>query len=225
MPDQQPMTSIETAALDASVNAAKTFFAKIFGPAADEFGMQLADNMRIRRLKNQIKNLEKVQRIVEKENITMKQIDLKALVPLLEATALEENEELQNMWTNLFTNYIDAGKNLLTHVYPGILRQLSSDEVAILKRMQAEGNWIRIVDRETLRGNPKEGFAYSDEIRNLIRLGIVEGMPPFKSEDRQVQRRYDIFIKTQGKSTIKPVPADTCILTEFGKQFLEACSR
>lgn len=220
------MTPIETKALEASAETAKTFFGKIFGPAADEWGLLKADNMRVRRLKNQIKNLEKVKAIVEKEGVTMKEINFKALFPLMEGTALEEDETLQKMWANLFTNYIDAAKNLTTHVYPDILRQLSSDEVQILKRIKIGKNRLFAIERGALVGKPDEDFAYLDELTNLIRLGIVAGIPEFKSHyPTKLTRLIEPRGMTPDPPNVIQLTSLHYQLTVFGFQFLEACTR
>jgi Abortive infection alpha len=221
------MTPIETKALDETVKSAKTILGKLFGPAADEFGMQLADNMRVRRLRNQLKCLEKVQAIVEKEGVTMKQIDFKALFPLMEGTALEEDDDLQNMWANLFTNYIDAAKLLGTHVYPDILRQLSSDEVQTLKTMMGNRERIFVRPRNVLMGTPNEPWVYLDQITNLLRLGIVEDVPEFKNNVSRVRgsRQSKIEQNNRGLLNISKTSSRHYKVSEFGLQFIAACSR
>jgi hypothetical protein len=49
--------------------------------------------------------LNKAKEITEKENIDIKQINLKAFAPLLEGAALEADETLQDMYANLLVNY------------------------------------------------------------------------------------------------------------------------
>ena len=92
--------------------------------------------MRLRRLKNQLKVLEKAKEMAEVMKIDIKQINLKALFPLLEGIAVEEDETLQDMWANLFVNYIDSKRNLTINVYPEVLKQLSTNEVTILKYIE-----------------------------------------------------------------------------------------
>ena len=61
-----------------------------------------------------------------------KMSSLTALFPYLEGIALEEEEDLQEMWANMFVNYIDTEKNLTMMVFPDILKHLSSNEVKML---------------------------------------------------------------------------------------------
>lgn len=125
--------NIKSSTLEKGLEVVSGFLKTIIGKPAEEFGLMLADNVKLWRLNNQIRNLKKVQKICEKAKIKTKQVDLKVLMPYLESVSLEENDELQNLWANLFVNYIDSNKNLATHVYPSILSQLSSDEVKLLK--------------------------------------------------------------------------------------------
>jgi hypothetical protein len=180
--------------------------------------------MNIRRFKNQIECLKKVRKIVEDEDLTMKQVNFKALFPLLEGISLEEDESLQNRWANLFTNYIDFTKNLLLHVYPEILRQLSSEEVGILKNMQRNRNWIRILERNFEVDNLNKNFAYFDQIGNLRRLGILEEVLRFESEFSK-SSSYSIKTPGKGDGEVKQLPSIYYRITDFGQQFLEACSR
>lgn len=218
------MTPIEAKALEETANTAKTFFGKILGPMADELGQQLADNIRTRRLKNQLKNLEKVRAIVQKEGITMKEINFKAMFPLLEGMALEENESLQDMWANLFTNYIDSSKHLITHVYPDILRQLSSEEVIILKNMQGN-NGEASIDKKNLFAVPFGFKVEKEKITNLERLGIVAGVPIIKTNESGVGMGLMSVEKLRWEDTIKQSEPDTYVITDFGRQFLKACTR
>ena len=112
--------NIKSTTLEKGLDLIKSFLEKAIGPTAEEFGLAISDNLKIRRFKNQIKNLEKAKQIAQKNNVSIKQINLKALIlPYLEGVALEEDETLQDMWANLFVNYIDTtNKNLTMTVFP-----------------------------------------------------------------------------------------------------------
>jgi len=174
---------LKSSTIDKGLDLVKGFLEKAIGAAVTEIGETLADNVKLRRLKNQIKNFQKAKKIAEDSKIDIKQINLKALVPYLEGVSLEEDEVLQGIWANLFVNYIDSNKNLTINVYPDILRQLSTEEVSILKQMQANSkrNRIRVMSR-SLHGQMQEPFVYFDQLTNLERLGIVEGIANYKSE-------------------------------------------
>ncbi len=203
MSNQNTMTPPESAALEETVKTTGNFFIRAFIPAADTFGLIRHDNMNVRRLKNQIACLKKVRKIVEDEGLTMKQVNLKALFPLLEGIALEEGENgdetLQDMWTNLLVNYIDSSKNLASHVYPSILSQLSTHEVEILQYMMKKSGSVNV----WFQGHPNEEMYYpNEELANLVRLGLIVG------EGRETQ---GIFHEYR--------------INSFGYAFLSACTR
>lgn len=205
------LTPVEAAAVEKTVRTATTLLGKIFGPAMEEFGLMIGDDMKVRRLKNQIKNFQKIEKIVEKEKITMQEVNLKALVPYLNNVSLEEDESLQDMWANLMVNYLDSSRNLTTIVYPNILAQLSSDEVKILNALR-EGrgslaaiypNWPKIQDEQP--------------ILNLTRLGLVEHI--FQIEQKRRNLISGDRLEFQNK------PTRRYKLTKFGLAFLVACER
>jgi hypothetical protein len=210
------MTPLELAALDTSKQAAKTLLGKILGPAADEIGLQLADNMKIRRLNNQIKNLKRVQDIVVENNITTRDVNLKVLFPYLESISLEEEEPLQEMWANLFVNYLDVTKNLKITVYPSILGQLSSDEIKILNYMMDYSRLLNLMPIESI-----ENIEWDwDSVNNLERLGLIENIPDFTASGRVHDDSYAI---SRNDLTIEQEASYRYWLTEFGKRFIEAC--
>lgn len=205
------MTSLESAAIGKSVSTAKTLLGKIFGPTVEEFGLMLSDDMKIRRLKNQINNLKKIEKIVSDNGITTKDIDLKILVPYLNSASLEENETLQDMWANLMVNYIDTDSNLKITVYPTILSQLSSDEVRLLSLMR---NGVGSIDQ--LFPDWKNQKA-EEPMLNLVRLGLAEYVS--KHEWPKKSR----FPETASDRVV--VEEKRYALTKFGMAFLDACSR
>src|SRR5690606_19637241 len=80
------------------VKQSKGLLSSLFGPSIDEFGGILSDNIKLRRLKNQVKIFKKAEEYLRKNNIDPKSVNLKVLAPLIEYSSLEENEILQNKW-------------------------------------------------------------------------------------------------------------------------------
>jgi len=222
MPDE---LNIKSSTIEKGLDLVKGFLEKVIGPTVDELGLMWADNMKFRRAQNQLRIFAKAKRLAEEGNIQIKQIDLKALFPLLEGIALEENEPLQDMWANLLVNYIDLSKNLTTHVFPLILSQLSSDEVKILNRMKENFFALRIVSRIPKPEHmPDSSTAY--DIANLLRLGLIEGIPKYETKDQGVLKGAGEYrIKgSRSEPILKILPPDRFTITYFGKQFLDACA-
>jgi hypothetical protein len=208
--------NIKSSTIEKSLDLAKGFLQTLVGPSVEELGLLLSDNVKLWRLKNQIRNLEKVKNIVDKENIDVKQVNLKVLIPYLEGVSLEEDETLQNLWANLFVNYIDSKKNLTINVYPNILKQLSTNEVKILNYMQSHEGRLQYGGYNA----DKNIQVNSEEIANLERLGVVKefleliqygGQP----DDNNGQWKWDIDEDSSG----------IFYITDFGYEFLRACER
>ena len=183
--------NLKSTTIEKGLDLLKGFLERAIGPSIDEYGLILQDKVKLRRLKNQINIFEKAKQIAEKKGIDVKQINLKALFPLLEGIALEEEKALQDMWANLFVNYIDSNKNLNSNVYPSILSQISTHEVEILKYMLANKFTLSTRDESLMINTDIE---WSDEeLANLCRLGLIKGFG--RSIKRGIFEKYklDIF--------------------------------
>lgn len=172
------------------------FIEKLAGSSIEEAGLLLADKVKLRRLNNQIKIFSRAKEIAEENNLSIKQINLKTLVPLLEFSSLEEDENLQDKWSNLIVNFSNAKANYESSIFPFILNQLSSREVVELDRIKFE----KEINSNLINLN-------EIEISNLKRLGILErvSLEGFSfTEDEVIPTYYKI--------------------TEIGYQFIDCCS-
>ncbi len=192
--------NLKSSTIEKSLDLAKDFLQTLVGPSVSELGQFLADKVRVWRLKNQITTLEKVQKILKEENIKPQQINLKVLLPYLDAISLEEDEKLQDVWANLLVNYIDPSKNLTSVVYPHILGQLSSHDIELLNDLQAS-NWKYYFARYDIK----------QDCANLIRLGILENPKSLQ---------YGTLSSVTGIN-----PSNYIEVTLFGKEFIKACQR
>ena len=112
---------ISSTAIEKGIDLIGGFIEKLAGSTLEEAGLFIGDKVRIRRLRNQIKIFSDAKRIAEENNITIKQINLKTLVPLLEFSSLEEDETLQQKWSNLIVNFSNANGIYESSIYPFIL--------------------------------------------------------------------------------------------------------
>jgi len=122
-----------------TVETATRFLEKLVGPSLEETGLMIQDNVRLWRVKNQIRILNKAQEYCAKKGINPKQIPIKTLVPLLEYGSLEENPKIQEKWASLLAHASESpSNNNIISSYAQILNQLSSKEVVILDRLFLE---------------------------------------------------------------------------------------
>jgi hypothetical protein len=201
--------NIKSTTVEKGLDLLKGFIEKTMGPSLEEFGLSLSDGLKIRRLKNQLKNLQRAKEIAEAHHVTIKQINLKALFPYLEGAALEEDETLQEMWANLFVNYIDTEKNLTLTVFPDLLKHLSSNEVNILAFMMDNKGYFSQPD---IYSGTKDfsGTYLPEELDNLLRLELIHEMGD-----------YSIY----GENKIEELQPKNYYLTNLGDAFLSACRR
>lgn len=194
---------ITSTAVEKSIDLVKGFLEKLVGSSIEEAGLIFADNVRLRRFKNQLKIWSEAQKIVESYGINSKQISLKNLVPLLEFSSLEEDDTVQNRWTNLIVNYADADKTYESSIFPWILNQLTSKELSeveiIFNYQEKDLSFLHIHDIS---------------INNLTRLGLIQKVDESPFTRNGVLKVYDFTNILQGDYK----------LTELGKQFVECCS-
>lgn len=154
---------ISSTAIEKGIDLVGGFLEKLAGSSLEEAGLLLADRLRIRRLKNQIKIFSEAKKIADDNNISLKQINLKTLVPLLEFSSLEEDETLQIKWTNLIVNFSNVSKEYESSVFPFILNQLTANEAREIDKIYE----VKKISRMGMRHSGVEAV-------NLIRLGLIE---------------------------------------------------
>jgi hypothetical protein len=109
---------------------------RMLGPAADEVAEMLRDRVRLYRYGNQMRCIEKAEKMAKDAGFTPSAVAPKILFPLLEGASMEEDESLHDMWAALLANAAspeNAGK-----VRPGIiatLKTLAPDEAALLNHL------------------------------------------------------------------------------------------
>lgn len=134
---------ISSTVLEKGLDIARNFVDKLITPAIEETGLLLKDQVTLWKFKNQVKILNKAKDFCDKNNVPLKTISLKILCPLLEYSALEEDDFLQDKWAVLLSNMVDSRQNIENHVIPYILSQLSKDEFLFLDKVY-EDKQIRL---------------------------------------------------------------------------------
>lgn len=124
---------ITSTVLEKGIDIAKSFLEKLIFPAVEETGLLIKDKITFWKFKNQVKMLNKAQQFCLNNNIEPKSIPFKIISPMLEYSAMEENEKLQDKWAILLSNMVDSEQNIENHVFPYILSQISINEYEILE--------------------------------------------------------------------------------------------
>jgi len=125
--------NLKSSTIEAGIEIAKEFLGKLIMPAVEETGLLIKDQVTFWKFKNQVNILNKSKVYCLKHNIEPKKIQLKLLVPLIENSALEEDEDLQDKWAILLSNMVDSEQNIENHVFPYILGQMSKKELLFIE--------------------------------------------------------------------------------------------
>ena len=219
---------ITSSVLEKGVDAAKDFLNKLVLPAVEETGLLLKDQVMLWKFKNQVRILNRAKQYCEKNNISPKTISLKILCPLLDYSAMEEEEVMQDTWAILLSNMVDSAQNIENHVFPYILSQLSSNEFLVLER--AFESTVRTPENLDI---PKiislEGVP-AFEIANMTRLGLVKEEREFFANSQTIEIPHqdisDSLLNRRYTSVDVDIDLDSeveYVLTELGELFISAC--
>ena len=190
---------------------------RMFGPAADEVGEFLKDQVRIYRRGRLTECVNKAETMLIEAGISPQAVPPKILFPLLDGASLEEDESLHDMWAGLLANGAspeNAGK-----VRPGFvatLKQMAPDEAGLLNLM---------FERRT--GKPGVVFNQPFDVTELL-SAYSSVRPPGDSD----QLAYDACIQSlHAQQLVEQIPdpkhfgylIHSYALTMRGIAFVFAC--
>lgn len=215
------------------VEKTEKFLVALLGPSVNEMSAHIADNFRYRRLKNQVKIFSKAQDLLKEKGCEPRSLNLKTLVPLLEATSLEEDESLQEKWAILISsissnNVLDFESKLVK-----TLAELSVNEALVLDTCyksfkDAFVNHERPIDQSQLRKEMQfhcntvlvdSGLDVDNSyviFDNLKTLGLI------KSQANMIYQAPDPRDTDKLRGVFSE--AKTFFLSEFGLVFIEKCT-
>jgi hypothetical protein len=125
---------ITEGAVKASAEKTEGLLKALFGKAFAESAEMIADQVRLRRFKNQIKIFEKAKQYLTEKKINPQKINLKVLAPLIEFSSYEEDESLQELWAKLINNVLSRPTPIILQQNAiEVLKKVSNEEVKILK--------------------------------------------------------------------------------------------
>jgi hypothetical protein len=179
-------------------------------------GIILGQGLRLRALNNQLRGLKKLQEKCKREKINLRQVNLKVVFPYLEGISVEENPELEEMWANLIANYLDSNKSLTQTVYPMILKQLSTQDLELLK-LCYENPSITAYDKEAeefFKNTDSKTFLQDVDVSNIERIGLIKEDLTYLKKNSGI---FGVMAKTFNIKTYE--------ISHFGIGFYEACQR
>jgi hypothetical protein len=111
------------------------FFQALFGKATDQVADQLAVEVRRWCLIRQLQLFAKVQQMLKDAGLKPGVVSPKTLFPLLEGAALEEDENLHDMWAALLANASSPDGSKVRPGFIATLKQMAPDEARLLSLM------------------------------------------------------------------------------------------
>lgn len=178
---------ITSTAIEKAIDLAKDFLDKLIIPPVEEVGLLLKEQVTFWKFKNQVKMLNKAKAYCEKHNVKPKIISLKLLCPLLDYSALEEDDELQEKWAILLSNMVDSEQNIQNHVFPYILSQISSNEFALLSHVYRD----KLKRQETFRQELQVFQQSKPENIKQLEIQIEELNQQIKERKESGKDRFD----------------------------------
>lgn len=243
--------NIKSSTIEKGLELAKDFLEKLISPTIEEVGLLLSDNIKYFRFKNQVKILLKAKLYVEKNNISLKEIPIKILVPLLDKASLEDEETLQDKWSNMLVNMVDSDTNFQNQIFPHILSQLSLEEYEALQEVLQKEKELEIKQDELekmvvlnddkyyfkpetkklkaeINKIEQNGFWISIEefeLANITRLGLIRQLPsPIIIEEFQTGGRESEGREIWHQIDAKYDPDNYGYrITELGRKFITIC--
>jgi hypothetical protein len=223
---------------DAAMKPFASLIEKLFGGPVEEIGGMWQDSLKVRRLKRQVKLLEKVERIIVEARSEPHRIPDNISIPLLTAATLEDDDTMQERWATLLAAVANSAVPSDAYLsYVAMLAELTPRQACFLDAIYSrsvegaraetdEDIWPSQVmhELETLAqtfsvicGLSKmslyEIITYSEEFHSsldvYVRLGIVQ-----KKVILPIDRSNGSFTEVQERYH----------LSNLGQGFLQACS-
>jgi hypothetical protein len=105
---------------------------KLAGPLAEEVGIMLGDKVKFYRVKNWIKTVEKTERLLRGSGLPANAVPPRLFLPIMEASSIEDNETLQEMWAGLLATASQESDEI-SPSFVEALKQLTPNEARLLR--------------------------------------------------------------------------------------------
>lgn len=107
---------------------------KLAGPMAEEVGLLMADKIKVYRLKNWINVVKKTEKILLEANLPPNAVPPRIFLPILEASSVENDATLQDLWAGLLAS-ASQESDLLSPSFIETLKQLTPHEAKALSSL------------------------------------------------------------------------------------------
>jgi hypothetical protein len=204
------------------------------GPAFEEFGAILADNVRVYRLKNLLKTTEKTKRILESAGLTPNHVPSRLLLPIPDTCSVEDNDDLQERWAGLLASASQEADSL-SPSFIETLKQLTPKEAKHCDHVFAEVSKLFKGDPTSVDPIPHQAFtktwgAPKGAQETYERLGLIRRDYNVKLESGAWRIHFDPKDMESTVSDIESALDDMeaevgyqYLFTAYAVLFLKAC--
>ena len=84
-----------------TINKTADLVHRLAGPVCDDIGSMISDSIKPYRAKNLVNTLRKTERILREAGLPASAVPTRLLFPIADASSIEDNETLQEMWAGL----------------------------------------------------------------------------------------------------------------------------
>ena len=201
------------------------FFARVFKQPVEEVSGMVADKLRFVRWQRLISMSDEVNKILEIRGVKeTRAVPPKLALPIFEESSLEEESDLQKLWSHLLANAMDPQFNGdLRYGFVDMIKNIAGIEVALLNNfydiLKSEGHISNIstITNYHLRKDQLlkmlgiDEATYQVSIFNLMRVQCIA--PAILKGGAMLGDEHMTIYKG----------TDAVVLTPLGVKFIEAC--
>ncbi|MFI4977493.1 MAG: hypothetical protein ACHQC8_02265 [Solirubrobacterales bacterium] len=202
--------------------AAQEFAVKISGSPASELGELLADKVRYRRWKNQVRMVNKATKYAQEAGIDPQSIKLTVLTPLLDSAANEEDESMADRWAALLANAASATAAEVSPSFPSVLSRMSPFDALVFDAVAHALSHLEGLQATVIGVNAGAIAAHYDwpidDVRFAFEVLLTMGLCGYASAN---MGGGDANQPQQG---LLGSDRECVLVTEFGRRFLAACT-
>lgn len=202
------------------------FFSRVFKEPIQEVTGMITDKLRFVRWKRLLNMSDEVGKILESRGVTeTRAVPPKLALPIFEEGSIEEDENLQYMWSHLLANAMDPKFNgELRYGFVDIIKNITGIEATILNNFYEilkKGGHIQDITKITNYILKKEQImqivnidepTYHVNIYNLMRMQCI---------GPAIMKAASISVGSEPMTIYKGT--DAVVLTPLGVKFVEAC--
>ena len=207
---------------------------KLAGPLAEEFGLMLGDKVRVYRVKNWIKTVEKTERLLREARLSAHAVPPRLLLPIMEASSVEDNETLQDMWAGLLAT-ASQDTDAVSPSFVETLKQLTPDEARYLHRLHNDAlkekrqrhpdddGWKKVLERHPELSGWDKSVANSRISLTAFPPGVQRKSEEKPSSDTYerlglIRREYGLTKESEGQDI-----GIAFRFTRYANKFIQAC--